>query len=83
MLFPPVLLFSSYLNLSNYPADAAGISAAWSAAYLVLARRRKQVFKSKFSVPGVVRGATLGLCAANVVGGGVAFVFGKREKEEV
>src|SRR5690242_13690203 len=51
MLFPPVLLFSSYLNLSNYKTDAAGITAAWSGLYALLAIRRSQVskFSSSFS----------------------------------
>ncbi|KKY14542.1 putative conserved hypothetical protein [Diplodia seriata] len=30
MLFPPVLLLSSYLNLNGYKKDAAGMTAAWS-----------------------------------------------------
>lgn len=83
MLFTPVLLFSSYLNLNGYPVDSAGLTSAWSAAYLVVARRRKQAFKSKFGARGIIRGATLGLCAANVVAGGLAYAFGKREEKEV
>jgi hypothetical protein len=43
MIFPPILLFSSYLNLSNYKTDAAGITAAWSGLYALLAMRRSQV----------------------------------------
>lgn len=43
MLFPPLLLFSSYLNLSDYKTDAAGITAAWSGLYALLAMRRRQV----------------------------------------
>ncbi|KAL1636423.1 hypothetical protein SLS58_009776 [Diplodia intermedia] len=43
MLFPPVLLLSSYLNLNGYKKDAAGMTAAWSGLYVLLARRRKQV----------------------------------------
>jgi hypothetical protein len=43
MMFPPVLLFSSYLNLSDFKTDAAGITAAWSGLYGLLAMRRKQV----------------------------------------
>ncbi|PSN63976.1 hypothetical protein BS50DRAFT_558270 [Corynespora cassiicola Philippines] len=82
MMFPPILLFASYLNLSNYKTDAAGISAAWSGLYALLALRRKQPMKQKFTVRGVVRGASLGLCAVNVAGGSLAYVFGKREKEE-
>ncbi|EOA92179.1 hypothetical protein ACJQWK_03916 [Exserohilum turcicum] len=82
MMFPPVLLFSSYLNLSNYKTDAAGITAAWSGLYALLAMRRSQSVRNKFSVRGVVRGASLALCAVNVVGCGLAYTFGKREKEE-
>jgi hypothetical protein len=100
MLFPPVLLFSSYLNLSGYKSDAAGITAAWSGLYALLAMRRSQVtlhvltlcgairtkheqgLKNKFTVRGVVRGGSLALCAVNVVGCGLAYTFGKREKEE-
>jgi hypothetical protein len=43
MIFPPILLFSSYLNINSYKIDAAGITAAWSGLYLLLASRRKQV----------------------------------------
>jgi hypothetical protein len=109
MMFAPVLLFSSYLNLSGYKTDAAGTTAAWSGLYALLALRRRQVsslcdfmkdcglvvqkeqlliclaakqFKQKFTVRGVVRGASLGLCAVNVAGCGLAYVFGRREKEE-
>jgi hypothetical protein len=38
-----MLLFSSYLNLSDYKTDAAGITAAWSGLYGLLAMRRSQV----------------------------------------
>lgn len=82
MLFPPVLLFSSYLNVNGFKTDSAGLTAAWSAAYLVLAGRRKQGFGSKFGARGLVRGATVGLCVANVVSGGLAYTFGKREKDD-
>jgi len=82
MLFPPVLLFSTYLNINGFKTDSAGLTAAWSAAYLVLAGRRKQGFGSKFGARGLVRGATVGLCVANVVGGGLAYTFGKREKDD-
>jgi hypothetical protein len=43
MAFVPVLLFSSYLNLSGYKTDAAGTTAAWSGLYALLAMRRRQV----------------------------------------
>ncbi|KAI8934386.1 hypothetical protein NX059_009122 [Plenodomus lindquistii] len=82
MMFPPVLLFASYLNLSNYKTDAAGITAAWSGLYALLAMRRSQGIKNKFTARGVVRGASLALCAVNVAGCGLAYTFGKREKED-
>lgn len=82
MLFPPILLFSSYLNINGYKKDSAGLTSAWSAAYLVLARRRKQAFGNKFGARGLVRGATMGLCLVNFVSGGVAYAFGKREDED-
>jgi len=82
MLFPPVFLLSSYLNINGFATDAAGISASWSGLYLILAMRRKQALRSKFGVRGITRGATLGLCAVQMVGGGLAYTFGKREVEE-
>lgn len=82
MLFPPVLLFTSYANLQGFKVDSAGLTAAWSGLYLLLAGRRKQPFMKKWGVRGVVRGATMGLCFANLVGGGLAYTFGKREEEE-
>ncbi|KAK5138270.1 hypothetical protein LTR08_003331 [Meristemomyces frigidus] len=80
LLFSPILLFSSYLNLNGYKSDSAGLTSAWSAAYLVLARRRKQVFSSKFGARGLVRGATLGLCAVNMVAGGLGYAFGGKKE---
>ena len=82
MLFPPILLFSSYLNVNGYKKDSAGLTSAWSAAYLVLARRRKQAWGSKFGARGLIRGATMGLCLVNAVSGGIAYAFGKREDED-
>ncbi|KAF2788103.1 hypothetical protein K505DRAFT_286731 [Melanomma pulvis-pyrius CBS 109.77] len=82
MMFPPVLLFSSYLNLSGYETDAAGITAAWSGLYGLLALRRRQGLKKKMTLRGVVRGASIGMCAVNVTGCGLAYVFGRREKAE-
>ncbi|KAF2441490.1 hypothetical protein P171DRAFT_434170 [Karstenula rhodostoma CBS 690.94] len=82
MMFPPVLLFSSYLNLSGYKKDSAGITAAWSGLYALLAMRRKHHLKQKFGARGIVRGASLGLCAVNVAACGLAYVFGKREEDE-
>ncbi|KAF1967566.1 hypothetical protein BU23DRAFT_559218 [Bimuria novae-zelandiae CBS 107.79] len=82
MLFPPVLLFSSYLNLSGYQKDAAGITAAWSGLYALLAMRRKHQIRQKFGARGIVRGASLGLCVVNVAGCGLAYAFGRREEAE-
>jgi hypothetical protein len=84
MLFPPVLLFTSYLNLQGYIRDAAGISAAWSGIYLLLAMRRKPgQFVSKFGARGLIRGATMGLAAANLVGGGVSYLYGDKERGRI
>ncbi|KAI9806197.1 MAG: hypothetical protein M1825_006312 [Sarcosagium campestre] len=80
--FVPVLLFSTYLNINSFSIDAAGLNAAWSGLYLVLARRRKQGFVNKWGVRGIVRGATMGLCAANVVGGGLTYALGRRKDED-
>lgn len=81
LLFPPVLLFSTYLNLNDYKVDAAGISAAWSGLYMLLARRRKQSFVNKWGTRGLIRGATLGLCGANLVAGGLVYALGKSDNK--
>ncbi|KAL5362318.1 hypothetical protein BJX96DRAFT_100148 [Aspergillus floccosus] len=81
MLFPPILLFTSYANLQGFKKDSAGISAAWSGLYLLLAGRRRQQFMKKWGARGIVRGMTMGLCMANMVGGGLAYTLGKREEE--
>lgn len=36
----------------------------------------------KFGVRGIVRGATMSLCLVNMIGGGLAYTFGRREEEE-
>jgi len=82
LTFPPILLASTYANLSGYKIDSAGITAAWSGLYLLLAQRRKQKLVSKFGARGLIRGATLGLCVVNLVGGGLAYTFGDRKKED-
>ncbi|EKD13824.1 hypothetical protein LZ554_007529 [Drepanopeziza brunnea f. sp. 'monogermtubi'] len=86
--FAPVLLFSTYLNLSDYKIDSAGITAAWSGLYLLLARRRKVKgtsfagrMGSKFGARGLTRGAAMGLAGVNVVGCGITYAFGKRSTE--
>lgn len=82
MLFPPLLLFSTYLNLQGYKIDSAGTTAALSGTYLVLAGRRRLGFVNKFGARGIIRGATMGLCLANLIGGGLAYGFGSRSKED-
>ena len=82
MLFPPLLLFSTYLNLQGFKIDSAGTTAALSGSYLVLAGRRRMGFMNKFGARGLIRGATMGLCLANLVGGGLAYTFGSRTKED-
>ena len=82
MLFPPILLFSTYLNLQGFKKDSAGLTSAWSMAYFVLASRRKAPLMRKFGARGIVRGATMALCIANAVGGGWAYWTGNREKED-
>jgi hypothetical protein len=82
MTFVPVLLFTSYSNLNGFKKDSAGISAAWSGLYLVLASRRKQAFMKKWSARGVVRGTTMGLCLVNMVAGGLTYALGEKEDDE-
>jgi hypothetical protein len=79
MLFPPILLFSSYLNLQGFKKDSAGLTSAWSLAYFVLARRRNMPLRQKFGARGITRGATVALCAANGLAGGWAYWSGKRD----
>lgn len=75
-------MFSTYLNLQGYKIDSAGTTAALSGTYLVLAGRRRLGFMNKFGARGIIRGATIGLCLVNLVGGGLAYGFGSRSKEE-
>ncbi|KAH8697186.1 hypothetical protein BGW36DRAFT_296074 [Talaromyces proteolyticus] len=82
MTFVPVLLFTSYANLNGFEKDSAGISAAWSGLYLILASRRKQAFMKKWGARGIVRGTTMGLCLVNMVAGGLAYTLGKKDEEE-
>lgn len=82
MLFPPVLLGTSYVNLAGYKTDAAGVSAAWSALYLLLARRRQFRLGERFGARGFIRGGAVLVAAANAVAGGVAYVTGKKGRED-
>ncbi|OAA78584.1 hypothetical protein LEL_05407 [Akanthomyces lecanii RCEF 1005] len=75
-LFTPTLLFSSYLNLSGFTTASAGLTAAWSGLYALLALRRRQGLRAKFTPRGVVRGSAIGLGAANAVAGGWVYMKG-------
>lgn len=79
--FTPALLFSSYLNLSGYPTGSAGMTAAWSGLYALLALRRRQPVRGKFSIRGIVRGTAVGLGAANCVAGGWVYFNGDFAKD--
>jgi hypothetical protein len=82
MLFAPALIFSSFISLHEYKTDGGGLLAATSGTYLLLASRRKQRLKSKFSPRGILRGTTMAYCAVNVVAGGLAYAFGDRKAED-
>ncbi|KAH6608220.1 hypothetical protein Trco_004533 [Trichoderma cornu-damae] len=80
-LFTPTLLFSSYLNLSGYPTASAGLTAAWSGLYALLALRRRQSLRAKLSIRGVVRGGAVGLGAANCLAGGWVYLRGSKDRD--
>ena len=65
----------------DYKIDAAGINAAWSGLYMLLASRRKQPLVKKWGTRGLIRGATMGLCASNLVAGGMVYALGRRKDE--
>lgn len=81
-LFTPPLLFASYLNLSGYETGSAGVTAAWSGLYALLALRRPQAIRAKFSTRGLVRGAAIGLGAANCASGAWVYMNGDFKKDE-
>lgn len=47
-----------------------------------MARRRKYALTQRFGVRGGVRAGAMALAAVNLVGGGVAYAFGKKKIEE-
>ncbi|KAJ9138599.1 hypothetical protein NKR23_g8325 [Pleurostoma richardsiae] len=83
MTFVPLLAFSSYLNVAGFKLDSAGITAAWSGLYVLLAMRRRSPrgLRGKFSARGLVRGTAMGLGTVNTVAGGWAYAMGDRAKE--
>ncbi|KAK3937343.1 hypothetical protein QBC46DRAFT_393000 [Diplogelasinospora grovesii] len=83
MVFTPLLMFSSYLNVAGFKIDSAGMTAAFSGIYVLLASRRRQIsLRNKFNVRGVVRGTAMGLGIANVIAGGYTYATGDRKIEE-
>jgi hypothetical protein len=81
-IFTPPLLFASYLNLSGFTTASAGLTAAWSGLYALLALRRRQGLRAKFSPRGFVRGSAIGLGAANSIAGGWAYFNGDFKRDE-
>lgn len=90
MLFPPVLLFSSFINLQNFTRDAAGLTTAFSGLYLLMAQQRKhsQVLgarsrlRSRFGARGIIRGASMGLATFNLVACGWVYGLGTNNQSE-
>jgi hypothetical protein len=85
LVFTPMLLLSSYLSVAGFKIDAAGLSAAWSGLYVLLAARRRPVasLRQRFTARGAVRGTAMGLGLVNAVGGGYAYAVGDREAERI
>lgn len=83
VLFPGPLFFATYLNLAGYTTGAAGVSAAWSGLYALMALRRKQGFRQKFlSARGGLRGAAIAMGVVNAVAGGWRYATGSWEEDE-
>jgi hypothetical protein len=86
MLFTPLLVFSSYLTLAGFKIDGAGMTAAWSGMYVLLAARRRPGTRMgmgrALSLRGFVRGSAMALGAANTVAGGYVYATGNRKLEE-
>ncbi|RYP51662.1 hypothetical protein DL768_003060 [Monosporascus sp. mg162] len=83
MALAPLLLFSSYANLQGFRKDSAGITAAASGTYAVLALRgNKRRSWPLLSIRGAVRGAAVALGFANAVAGGWVYATADRESEK-
>lgn len=83
LLFTPMLLFSSYLNIAGFKVDSAALTATWSGLYVLLAaRRRPASLRQRFTARGAVRLGAMGLGAANALAGGYAYAVGDREAEK-
>ncbi|KAK1961180.1 hypothetical protein LY78DRAFT_311547 [Colletotrichum sublineola] len=81
--FAPALLFSSYVNLAGFPTDSAGFTCAISGLYALLALRRRQPLRNKFTARGLVRGAAIGMGFANAAAGAWVYANGDRKRDEV
>lgn len=82
LLFTPMLLFSSYLNVAGFKIDSAGLTAAWSGLYVLLAaRRRPATLRQRFTARGAVRGVAMGLGGVNALAGGYVYAMGDRKAE--
>lgn len=82
LLFTPMLLFSSYLNVAGFKIDSAGLTAAWSGLYVLLAaRRRPATLRQRFTARGAVRGVAMGLGGVNALAGGYVYATGDRKAE--
>lgn len=84
LLFTPMLLFSSYLSIAGFRTDGAGLGAAWSGLYLLLAARRRPAASLRgkfFTARGAVRGVAMGLGGINAVAGGYVYATGDRAAE--
>ncbi|WYZ36983.1 hypothetical protein EsH8_II_000489 [Colletotrichum jinshuiense] len=80
--FAPALLFSSYVNLAGFPTDSAGFTCAISGLYALLALRRRQPLRKKFTAQGLVRGTAIGMGFANAAAGAWVYANGDRKKDE-
>ncbi|ROW06935.1 hypothetical protein VMCG_03970 [Cytospora schulzeri] len=83
LVFTPMLVIGSYLNVAGYKIDSAGLTAAWSGLYVLLAaRRRPASLRQRFTARGATRVAAMGLGTINAVAGGYAYGTGDREEEK-
>ncbi|KAL9124926.1 MAG: hypothetical protein Q9217_005796 [Psora testacea] len=73
LLFPPVLLLSTYVNILDLKEESAAITGSWSALYYVLSRRRKQEITQKLTYRGLIRGGTQATCLMNILGCGYVY----------
>ncbi|CAN8104168.1 unnamed protein product [Discula destructiva] len=84
LLFTPMLMFSSYLNIAGFKTDSAALTAAWSGLYVLLAaRRRPASLRQRFTARGAVRLGAMGLGTVNAIAGGWTYAVGDREADKV